>query len=135
MNVKLLVAALAALAALIAAAPAGAQDYQMLRRASLDIYDTCIEGPDGGNRESCACAAGFFGGALSEQEYDVAGRLARIGGMIARGATEDEINAEYQTFFNAGYTPADAQYVNSRVQSLIAKGNAVCAPYEDPALV
>lgn len=126
MKLKIFAAALSALLA----GPAFAQDAQALRDASIEIYNTCLFAAGDYNDAGCACTAGFVGGAMTEREYDIAARLGRIGRLNMSGATQDAINAEVMAFISAGYTEADADAVNSKMQSIAAKGDAICAPYE-----
>ncbi|GJL93245.1 hypothetical protein [Hyphococcus sp.] len=129
MKVKLFAAAWTAML-LAMAAPAAAQDTQALQAASIDIYNTCLFAAGDYNEAGCACTAGFVGGAMSEREFDIAARLGRIGQLNMSGATQEAINAEVLAFLNAGYTQADADAVNAKMQSIAAKGDAICAPYE-----
>jgi hypothetical protein len=96
-----------------------------------DMYLSCVQAasqqglanPDG----SCACAAGYLGGALSDRDFDIASRLTRMGAMVASGASQAEIEAEVAAFQAAGYTEADASRVTQIAQAHTARGNAICA--------
>jgi hypothetical protein len=129
MKTKIFAAAYAAIL-LALFAPASAQDTQSLRDASIEIYNTCLFAAGEYNDAGCACSAGFIGGAMTEREYDIAARLGKIGRMNMSGATQEAVNAEVLAFLSAGYSQADADAVSTKMQSIAAKGDAICAPYE-----
>ncbi len=127
-------AALAAGFGAVQFAPAAAQDYQALQRSSLDLYSTCLSaGGAEANSAICACIAGYFGGAMSDREYDIVARLGKIGTLIESGAAQPVINAELVAFFAAGYTQGDADAVSAKMEAVTARGDVICAPYANSA--
>lgn len=129
---KFVVAAAAIGVAAILPVTSFAQNYQQLRQASIDIYNTCLtaEG-DSASYAGCACLAGFIGGVLTEREYDIAARLVRIGSLVENGASEAMIAEEVNAFARAGYTADDADAVTMKLEQETARGNAICSPYEN----
>lgn len=129
MKIKL---AVMASAAICFALPASAQvqNQQTLRDSSVSLYNVCLySAGELGTDAACACTAGFIGGVLTEREFDIAARLGRIAVLSETGASDAEIQAEVNNYFAAGYTEADADYVNAKISAAANRGDAICAPY------
>jgi len=141
MKVLKSIAAIIAAFGVIMSAPVSAQNnfgssnYQKLREASIEVYNSCLAvGGAEANSAICACVAGYLGGAMNDREYEIMGRLSKIGTLSAEGASEAEIQAEIQAFFAAGFTPAEADAVSAKMNSMTARGDMICAPYATSAI-
>ncbi|MEO1136155.1 MAG: hypothetical protein AAFW68_06035, partial [Pseudomonadota bacterium] len=111
-----------------------AQDYEALQRASVELYSACLETEDTGATESaCACLAGYLGGSMSNRDFDIIGRLGKIGVMIENGASEAAVEAEVSAFFSSGYTQVDADNASATMNAVAAKGDIICAPFTNQA--
>lgn len=134
---RILTAAAAALLGLaIIGAPASAQYHSSsLATSATEMYRAChafakrqptIATPE----QACACMAGYMGGALSDRDYDIASRLARVGLMIENGAPQEQVNAEVAAFYAAGYTTQDSERVSALMGQIADRGDAVCGPFQ-----
>lgn len=114
-------------------ASASAQDFQALRQASIDVYNTCAIASETSNAidPTCACIAGYYGGALTDREFEIVGHLGRIGVLVESGASEDAVNAEIGNFFAAGFTQAEADAASAKMNAVTLRGATICSPYEE----
>jgi len=132
---KALVAAFAAFFA--ASLPAGGQNYDLssVSAAARQVFASCEslsrrEGVAVDVRAACACLTGYVGGIMTDRDFEVAAFLLRVGDMTETGASPASIEAEIMAFFERGYTEDDVQRVAAAVEAASARGDAVCAQFE-----
>jgi len=133
MNFKIIATALTAFAAIMSL-PAQAQNYDALRSAAVTIYETCAFASDT-TSEACACVAGYYGGLMTDRQFDIAARLARIGMIAEGGGSEAAVNTEVQAYLAAGYTVDEGSAVEALLIGDGLRGEVICGAFEGNASV
>ena len=103
---------------------------QKIRDASITLYNVCQSAAPGDASTGCACLSGYFGGAMTNRQFEVAGRLSEIGAAAERGATS-EVNDLVAAFYAAGYTVEEADEVGAMMsEAFLNRAAAVCSPFD-----
>jgi hypothetical protein len=137
---KVVVAACAAIVA--ASFPAAGQNYDLssVSAAAIQVYASCESMSQRAGiavdvRAACACLTGYVGGMMSDRDFEVAAFLLRVGEMTETGVPQAAIEAEIMAFFERGFTQADVQRVAAAVDAASARGDAICAQFEQTGSV
>jgi hypothetical protein len=131
-------AAMVALSMSAVLSTAQAQSVADMIDSSFAVYAGCLQSiedeslstPD----RACACLTGYLGGKMSDREYVVLGYVMRVAVMQENGASELQINAVVQELIADGYTLQEVQSVASLIDQYSARGDAICAPFQQDLL-
>lgn len=124
--------AAAAAAFSISMAPAVGQS---LGDASVRFYNSCMSfaaqtDPGLDASRTCACGAGFFGGALTDRQVEIASRITMIAAYPEGPAQDAAASAIVQGLIAEGYSQDEIIAVSGMIESLSSRADAVCKRFE-----
>jgi hypothetical protein len=137
---KSFVTALAAISVALSSAAGQGYDLSSISAVARQVYTSCEsisqrEGVAIDIRAACACLTGYVGGTMSDRDFEVAAFLLRVGEMTETGVPQAAIEAEIMAFFERGFTEEDVQRVAAAVDAASARGDAICAQFEQSGSV